>query len=279
MNRGGLTFFGAVHRRDKVSNSPRRFSASHALQALRRHDPVFEETKQDVQEAAPPKTKRFSSPANILPSKIEPLVKEPEPPKSDNARPKNNNTTSDNASTTSAAERRRSSRKSVNGMVIEIDFEDDCEMNMFEQCEDYEEDYKPDMTRTASNESLEELRTRLEALEHERQQLPEHDDYGWGVECMRKQLIEALESSSSLENRNSSQSALRGIPEFSELQDDLLEEGDEDEEEDAASVPSRPSQQARRSTVRSSVHGLVLEYDWSSGSESEEEEEPHAEEE
>lgn len=264
MSRGRFSLFGlssGSSSTDKVS-PPRRFSASQALEALRQQDPaLFHHPNPEEKEAEEPqpKPKRFSSPANILPSKIEPLV----PPTT--------------TTTSAAAQRRRSSRKSVNGMIIEIDFEDESEIHMFEQCEDYVDNYQPDLKRTASNESLEELRTRLEALEHERdtKQLPEHDDYGWGVECMRKQLIEALECSSNSEKQNSSSSALKGIADFAIIGEDEEEEEEQEEEEQV----SRLSHQARRSTVRSSVHGLVLEYDWSSGSESEAEDEPPNEEE
>jgi hypothetical protein len=146
-------------------------------------------------------------------------------------------------------ERRRSSaRKSVHGLIIEFDMENEEEANTFALCDDYKEDLRPVLNREASNESLEELRTRLEALEHERssQQLPEHDDYGWGEECWEKKVLEALEG-----NHHSS-CMLTGHLSHVEDEEDEYDEGAEES-----------AKANRRSTARSSIHGLVLEYDFS----------------
>lgn len=186
------------------------------------------------------------------------------------------------------AARRRSSRKSINGLVIEIDLDDESECTMFQECEDYEEDWRPTLKREDSNDSLEELRTRLEAVEVERRknhQLPKHDEIGLGPECIRKQYIEALESSTRDSFCNGSVGtgtwSLRGIPEHCQAgsqQGDAEEEEDEDDrdeenvdDDDASAHTGLSPLTERRSTIRSSIHGLVLEYDWTSGSELEEE--------
>lgn len=146
-------------------------------------------------------------------------------------------------------ERRRSSaRKSVHGLIIEFDMENEEEANTFALCDDYQEDLRPVLKREASNESLEDLRTRLEALEHERssQQLPEHDEYGWGEDCWEKKVLEALEG-----NHHSSCTLTAHLPHV------------EDEEDEYDEGAEQTAKAKRRSTARNSINGLVLEYDFS----------------
>lgn len=164
--------------------------------------------------------------------------------------------------------RRRSSRKSINGLIIEFDMEDEDESELYANCEDYEEDHlKPDLTRSQSSESLEELRTHLEAVEQQQQLssaiTPEHDKlFGWGEDCRSKQILEALESSS---HTSCSTASTARMSCFS--LSGIAEEDDDDDscgEEEQASVAGchQVSKLRRHSSIRSSFHGLVLEYDW-----------------
>ncbi|CAB9510168.1 expressed unknown protein [Seminavis robusta] len=209
------------------------------------------------------------------------------PPTKPQQQPERRSSSSSAPVTKNEIRRRRSSRKSVNGLVIEFDLDDESDCILYADCDDYEEDLRPDLTRQDSNESLEELRTRLEALEHERQQLPDHDKIGLGEECMNKKFMEALESShhSQQQDANSSTSStpklmahlrnsfasqsgmsLLDIPEYADEEED-----EEDSVEEAGEPLSLKVQ--RRSTIRSSIHGLVLEYDWLTSSEDELDEE------
>jgi hypothetical protein len=195
----------------------------------------------------------------------------------------------DSVLTPGKQQRRRASRKSVSGLglVIECDLDDESDCTLFAGCDDYEDiNWRPGFNRQDSTQSLEELRTRLEALEHERPQgqLPEHDKTGLGEVCVNKQFMEALESSSNnihaLDGtycslaymRNSfgtSQgcSPLLGIPAEGFESDDDNADGDDDAEVQHSSIKVQ-----RRSTARLSIHGLVMEYDWSSASEEEQDE-------
>lgn len=299
MNRGRLSFYGTVHKNGMAGNTldaaPRRVSASSTLQVIG-EDPsalfLSEGEAKDEHQLLPivkvTAKKRYSLPGDSRSSskQIETVSPLKSPLNKDamtssdsaccNMSVSSNtlNSKQQSPQQMTAGARRRSSRKSVNGMVIEIDFDDESEITMFENLEDYNDDIKPNLKREDSNESLEELRTRLEALEHTQrsQQLPDHDHDGWGVECMKKKFIEAMESSHS--QRSSIGASLRGIPEFEQLQEALPEDEEEDDEAEAEEVSffsrrDSHSHQTRRSTIRSSVNGLVLEYDWSLGSDTE----------
>ena len=174
-------------------------------------------------------------------------------------------------------ERRRSSRKSINGLIIEFDLEDEDETELYANCEDYAEEHlQSSLTRRQSNESLEELRTHLEALEHQRstETLPEHDEWGWGEDCVYKQMLEALETHSHSCNgttataRSSPNPSLSEIPEEDEFlensqnADNHRKRGEEEEEDCSRDGQEEVATSSRRSTIRSSIHGLVLEYDW-----------------
>lgn len=178
--------------------------------------------------------------------------------------------------------RRRSSRKSVNGLIIEFDMEDEDETELYANCEDYKEDLRPSLTRGNSSDSLEELRTNLEALEYPSSQVvateaafsSEHHQAwdSWGHDCVQKQILEALEttsshSRSSWTTRSTAMSSVN--PSLTEIPEDAVE--DNHDEEDIGSKDSSSSScqaartvgaSSRRSTIRSSICGQVLEYDW-----------------
>jgi len=178
-----------------------------------------------------------------------------------------------------AAGLRRSSRKSINGLIIEFDLEDEDEVNLFADCDDYKNEYKACINDNADGDSVEELRTKLEVLEHEPESLlPEYYLEGktqssLGEECVHKQMLEALEGSMS----HSIVGAIReGDDDEDEEQDYRRRRahtkgGGDEEKEEITSLHdhSYSSQQQRRSTVRSrsSILGLVMEYDWTTDDE------------
>ena len=178
--------------------------------------------------------------------------------------------------------RRRSSRKSINGLIIEFDIEDEDETELYANCEDCKEDLRPSLTRGDSSDSLEELRTNLEALEYPSSQVvateaafsSEHHQVwnSWGYDCVQKQMLEALETMSS--HSRSSWTTVSTVmssvnPSLTEIPEDGEEEIHDDDEEEIGSPGSFSCQTgrtadalSRRSTIRSSICGQVLEYDW-----------------
>lgn len=310
MNRGNLSFYGPtaalVHKSTGMAGEtspPRRLSASAALQVLHDNPALLQEDNMLPMGMKVASTRRrfshISTGSNASTSKrkdsLNDVTKKSSSLMNDSSSvtgttisisdPTNTGGGSISNNQRPTAARRRSSRKSINGLVIEIDLDDESECTMFQECEDYEEDWRPTLKREDSNESLEELRTRLEAVEVERrknQQLPKHDEMGLGPECIRKQYIEALESSTRDSFCNGSVGtgtwSLRGIPEHCQAgsqqggdEEDAEDDRHEENDDEASAHTGLSPLTERRSTIRSSIHGLVLQYDWTSGSELEDE--------
>jgi len=169
----------------------------------------------------------------------------------------------------SKQDRQRSSRKSINGLVINVDPDKQGRTGVYAQCEDYSHSFlKPSLTRQASSSSLEELRTQMETVDHQTTWIPSDSitpqDYGYlERSCFEKQLLDALELSvhntctNTTTRQNRLKSSMSGLPKKKEVSavgsSDCV--GMEREKSEDQVCP-------RKSTIRTSIFGLVLEYDW-----------------
>jgi len=135
---------------------------------------------------------------------------------------------------------RSSTRKSINGLVIEFDWEDKQDAALWGKCEDYKHNTHQVVRGCTPSTQMEhqenEFRAKLEAVEIEEKTYSSSLNAYDVQHCIRKQLMEALEHSKA------------ASPIF------------EEETNNNSIVVSPVEDICRRPSIRKSFNGLVIEY-------------------
>jgi len=167
--------------------------------------------------------------------------------------------TSKSATYTNQNNKRPSRRKSINGLVIEFDWENEEELALWGECDDYiDELHDSALFRSWKEEDVQEeeaqedFRTRLEAVEIEVPTCTIACNFDDAHFCLRKKLMEALEDKQ-----------CPMIIEETSSSDIFSEEQVSHRKTSSIRKSSSTSARRRTSSIRKSVNGHVIEYgDW-----------------